>query len=155
MTYVGHFSFSSDDGAPWHALFTCVVDAADVDAAVGKFKRLIRNVARRGDVFDGVSEIYLDSCIELRSLPKSGLLTYVTIRDGEDIGGISATLLGATSRSAVAYSWGPEPVEPSTEPRPMEPFVRLRPKRSKAGSPATDRVDRLLLQPNSGTHKVH
>jgi hypothetical protein len=154
MMYVGHFSFSGDGGAPWHAFFTCVVDAADVDAAVGKFKRLIRDVARRGDVFGGVSEIYMDSCIELRSLPKGGLMTYVTIRDGEDTGGISAALLGATSRSAVAYSWSPDPAEESTEPRPIEPFVRLRAKRSKAKAAGTD-LHEKLLQPTGGSHKVH
>jgi hypothetical protein len=41
-----------------------------IDAAVEKFERLIRDLAKRHDLFDGVSEIYLDSCIELRSLPR-------------------------------------------------------------------------------------
>jgi hypothetical protein len=37
---------------------------------------------------------------------EAGLLTYVTLREGEDTGGISAALLGASSRSAVSYGWG-------------------------------------------------
>ena len=149
MTFVGHFSFAGDNREPWHALFTCVVEAEDIDAAVGKFKRLIRGAARRGDVFDGASEIYMDSCIEIRSLPSGGLMTYLTIRQGEDVGGVSASLLGVTERRAVAYSWGPRVGADSAEPRPVEPFLRLRPKRGKAKS-----AEELLHSPGT-SDKVH
>ena len=74
-----------------------------------KFKRLIRGAAKRGDVFDGASEIYMDSCIELRSGYQSGgLMTYITSPARErSIGGISASLPGLPLAVAVAYRLGP------------------------------------------------
>jgi len=149
MMFVWHFSFAGDNREPCHALFTCVVEAADIDAAVAKFKRLIRGAAKRGDVFDGASDIYMDSCIELRSVPSGGLMTYITIREGEDIGGISASLLGAAAGSAVAYCWGWSADEDAAEPRPIEPFLRLRGKRVKA-KPAEE-----LLHSSGTSDKVH
>ena len=100
-------------------------------------------------MFDGASEIYMDSCIELRSVPSGGLMTYITIREGEDIGGISASLPGVAARSAVAYSWGRSADEDAAEPRPIEPFLRLRGKRAKA-KPAEE-----LLHSSGTSDKVH
>lgn len=130
MLYMGHFSFDfgtpTAPESPAHGLFTCVAEAANIDAAIAKFNRLIRDLVKRHDVFDGVAEIYLDACVELRSVPRSGVMSYITIREGEDIGGISATLLGNRTRDAVSYAWGPARKPGSLQPQPMKPFIRLR-----------------------------
>jgi len=78
MLYVGHFSFadpdSGTDEVPWHGLFTLVAEGKSVGVAVRKFERQIRDLDKRHGLFDGVSEIYLDTCVELRTVPRAGYL---------------------------------------------------------------------------------
>lgn len=140
MLYLGHFSFSelwpSPDGLPWHGLFTCVVEATSIDAAFGKFQRLIRDLAKRHDAFENVAEIYLDTCVELHALPAEGLMSFISIREGEDIGGITAALLGAKPRAGVAYQAGRETDEGVDESLPVEPFIRLK-RRKRPGKRVT------------------
>lgn len=154
MLYEGHFSFEDHSrgspAEPWHGFFTCVAEAKSVDAAVVKFDRLIRALAKKQDLFDGVAEIYLDACIELRSLPKTGLLTYVAIRQGRDIGGISTTLLGASNRAAVSYEWGAKKDVEAGDLRPLKPFIRFR-RRAKPNHPAPHKP----LPPSRGSGVVH
>lgn len=145
MLYLGHFSFADDvmtaKGEPWHGAFTYVVEARSLEAALTKLARLVRTLVKRHDVFDGTSEIYLDSCVELRSVPRGGVMSYVSLRAGEDVGGISAALLGAAPSAATAYSWGrDENAEAAGELAPVEPFIRLRRStpRRKRGSPPTE-----------------
>lgn len=133
MLYLGHFSFSQNwpapDGEPWHALFTCVVEARTIEAAFGKFRRLIRELTKKHDAFDNVREIYLDTCVELHELPPAGLMSFISIRQGENIGGITAALLGAKSAAGTAYQYGEDQ---SGDRGTMEPFVRLRGARRSA-----------------------
>ena len=126
MVYIGQFSYSDEqDGNPWHGLFTCVVEARNVRAAVQKLRRLVRALAKREQVFEHVEKIYLDACIELKSVPAAGLLAYITVREGEDVGGISSALLGAPPKAASSYSWGREQDE-SQPVAEVEPFLELR-----------------------------
>jgi len=156
MLYVGHFSFADPDSGPnevpWHGLFTLVAEGKSVDVAVRKFERQIRDLAKRHGLFDGVSEIYLDTCVELRTIPRAGVLTYVSIREGDDVGGISASLLGASARVGASYAWGAQQDVESTDPRPMEPFVRFR--RRKAGRAANAPAARIPKRPK-GSARVH
>lgn len=127
MMYLGHFSFDQRPpkrGGPWHGLFTLVAEAGSVAAALEKFDALIHDLAAKHDLFNDIDEIYLDSCVELAAVPKKGLLSYVTLREGEDVGGISAALLGASRTHARSYSWGMPP-EDDGESRTLEPFVQL------------------------------
>jgi len=99
-----------------------------------------------------VSEIYLDTCVELRTIPRAGVLTYVSIREGDDVGGISASLLGASARVGASYGWGAQQDVESTDPRPMEPFVRFR--RRKARKAAKAPAARMPRRPK-GSARVH
>lgn len=129
MIYLGHFSFDQRPprrGVAWHGLFTLVAEADSVDAALETFDVLIREMAVKHDLFNDIDEVYLDSCVELAAIPKKGLLSYVTLREGEDVGGISAALLGASRKNATSYSWGAPP-EIEGEARTLEAFVQLAP----------------------------
>ena len=155
MLYVGHFSFPhrTPDGKAEdaHGFLTLLVDADDVDVALAKFKRFIRNLLKQHEVFAGIEEIYLDTCIHVRSIPRKGLLTHVTIRAGEDIGGISASIIGAGRRTAIAYGWGEAGEPPSSEPRRMEPFLRLRKKKA----PSSDAATEPTVPPTKGSESIH
>lgn len=127
MMYLGHFSFDQRPptrGGPWHGLFTLVAESDTVAGALEKFDLLIRDLAATQDLFNDIDEIYLDSCVELMAVPKKGLLSYVTLREGEDVGGISAALLGASRKHARSFSWGAPP-EGDGDSRTLEPFVQL------------------------------
>jgi hypothetical protein len=131
MLYVGHFSFSehaiadkSADGTPWHGIFTCIAEAANVHAALDKFKTLIRDLRGHEDLFDGVEEVFLDACIEITSVPECGMLAHFTLREGEDTGGISTALRGVPEQHAIAYQLGDEDDESDAEnDHDIEPFV--------------------------------
>ena len=47
------------------------------------------------------------------------------------LGGISASLLGANARVGASYGWGAQQDVESTDPRPMEPFVRFRRRKAR------------------------
>lgn len=150
MLYVGHFSFDQHagqgaDGTPWHGLFTCVAEGASIEAVIPKFNRLIRGLVKQHPVFEGVAEIYMDACIELPSVPPAGVLSYITVRAGEDIGGISSCLLGNKARGPMSYAWGTDGDE-GHEARRMKPFLRLRP---KAKGPVARDAPTLVVPPAS------
>jgi hypothetical protein len=156
--YLGHFSFdqhaAAGEGTPWHGLFTCVAEAASVEDAIPKFNRLLRALVKRHDVFDGVAEIYMDACIELPSVPSTGVLSYITVRAGEDLGGISSCLLGNRAEGPMSYAWGTQG-DTEGEARRMKPFLRLRRKARKA-QPATPAPEpHMPLSPKTRKERVH
>ena len=130
MLYLGHFSFAEEEGTgesaqsdSWHGYFTCVAEADDVEAAVRKFKVLLRRLRDRDDMFDGVQRIYLDSCIEIHSIPAAGFLAHLSLREGKDIGDISTSIRGATEEQAVAFHLESDEENEDGEPQESEPFI--------------------------------
>jgi hypothetical protein len=158
VLYVGHFSFdqhaSGGAGTPWHGLFTCVAEGASIDAVIPKFNRLIRGLAKQHAVFEHVDEIYMDACIELPAVPAAGVLSYITVRAGEDIGGISSSLLGNKARGPMSYACGAGG-DGADEPQRMKPFLRLRRKQQKTQPASPDPGPHVRLLPKTGKERVH
>ncbi len=79
MLFLGHFSFAYESRLasrrkePWHGHFTAMAEARNVDAALEKFGALIHDLAEKNDLLDDVEEIYLDSCIEVTTIPRERL----------------------------------------------------------------------------------
>jgi hypothetical protein len=128
MLYLGHFSFSQDmpqpdsqNAEPWHGYFTTVAEAPDAETAIKKFRRLLRRLSGSA-MFEGVCEIYLDTCVEIRTVPARGFLAHFSSRAGEDLGGISTSVVGAKASEATSFDLGPDDSE---EEQPCEPFVVL------------------------------
>ena len=100
MVYLGHFSFESHDSALperptiWRGYFNCMAEAESVDRALNKFDALLRRLARTSTVFSEVEEVYLDSCIEIKSIPRNGFMAYYKETRGECNESISTTLVG-------------------------------------------------------------
>jgi len=119
MLYLGHFSFDAgevddddEDDAAEHGYFTVLASAETVADAFEKFKVLIPRIGREHDLFDSGTHVYLDACIEVKSLPAEGLMTHVVVAlDGEN--SIAASLLGAPAGAGQAYGWGSH--DPSDE----------------------------------------
>ena len=89
MVYLGHFSFDSHDSrvgerpGTWRGYFSCLAEAESVERALDKFDTLLRRVARTSTVFSEVEEVYLDSCIEIKSIPRNGFLAFYKESRGE------------------------------------------------------------------------
>jgi hypothetical protein len=138
MLFVGHFSFSyesrlgSSRKLPWHGHFTAVAEARTVDAALEKFAALTRELAAENDLLMDVEEIYLDSCVEVKRLPRAGFIGHVSLQEGDSPGGISTTLPGTAEKYAVSYTLEPESEEEDGSYEPW-PFLVLkkRPGRSR------------------------
>jgi hypothetical protein len=130
MIYLGHFSFESHDAvetqapAHWHGYFTCVAEAESVEKALHKFHALLRRLALTSTVFTDVAEVYLDSCIEIRSIRKNGFLTYYKEMRGEGKEAISTSLVGVGSnRQVVAYQFTEEQDVDELEGPMTQPFL--------------------------------
>jgi hypothetical protein len=115
MLYLGHFTFdtphrSEDDDDPQHGYFSVLAQADDVDAAFESFRRLIPRVGRNQEIFETGTQVWLDSCVEVRRLPPEGLLAHMVVALGEH-GSMSASLVGAPAGTGEAYGWGVDPDE--------------------------------------------
>jgi hypothetical protein len=130
MLYIGHFSSGIMDGSeePWCASLTLVVEARTVAAALRAFQGLATTTARRQ--LPGVTEIFLDACIEIRTLPRAGIVTYLNLREGI-WGGVSTTLPGMSGRGVRSYEIGPPAVDDVEQT--VEPFLSLPPKPRRRG----------------------
>jgi len=111
MLYLGHFSFTAaptDEDEPAHGVFTCCADADDIDAAIEKLRSLVLRLKEEDDALDGVDEVYLDSCVEIRTMPKDGMMSYWIKWPHEETTSISTGLRWAEGDEAVGYSILPD-----------------------------------------------
>jgi hypothetical protein len=137
MLFLGHFSFSYETRLgtkrkqPWHGHFTAMAEARDVDAALEKFATLIHGLADRNDLFADVEEIYLDSCVEVKSMPRAGFIGQVNLLEGDCPGGVSTTLPRTAEKHAVSYHLEPESEEQDGSYEPW-PFVVLKKRKPRA-----------------------
>ena len=111
MIYLGHFSFVSNVALPdevpelSHGYLTCVAEADSTELALRTFEVMLRRLKRSDELFSGVDQVHLDSCIEIRSIPKRGLLTYFHEENGEPQPAVSTSLFRSSTKHAVAYEW--------------------------------------------------
>lgn len=136
MLFLAHFSFSYDSrlgsrrAMPWHGHFTALAEARTVDAALEKFETLIHGLAAENDLLADIEEIYLDSCIEVKSIPRAGFIGQVNLQEGDSPGGISTTLPMTAQKNAVSYHLEPESEEADGSYEPW-PFVVLKKRTAK------------------------
>jgi hypothetical protein len=132
MLYIGEFNFMEEDGQH-HGHCTCVAEAEDVDAALEKFESILRSLKNDGELFGDVEDVYLDSCVEISSIPAAGFLAHYTVYDGEKHGSISTSIRGAEPDQCSAYSLDePEDNEEQEEGYEEEPFLSFSDKPSDA-----------------------
>lgn len=77
--FFAHFSFDRDNTRNYDSVigfFTTVVEATNVDDALHKCEELILNIRENEDMFSGVREVFLESIIEVRSVPPGGFLAH-------------------------------------------------------------------------------
>jgi hypothetical protein len=132
MLYVASFSFdttavSADcaEDRPYHGYFALVAEADDVEDALDKFKVLIIKLHRNEDILDDVQQVFLDSCVEIRSIPNAGFLVHYAMIDGECLGGIFTSIRGASAEDATAYDIESPDEDDGVTTYNVEPFVEL------------------------------
>lgn len=122
MNYLAHFSFDEDDGGRF-GYFTMVVAAKDADIAIDKFKAEIQALHASKDVFDRITEIYLDDIIEIRRMPDKAVLTRYESRSRDGTGSISTSVLSPT-KAMTAFNWLPDGKEEiEKEEYEVYPFI--------------------------------
>lgn len=123
MLYITHLSFDPVKDAITenlnHGYFTIALEADDVDSALDKAKSHIQSLYDKGYLFDPETATYLEVCVEVRSLPEQGLLTFFSRREGERPYGVdvSATLVNAPIGCASSF------VEREGDYGFLEPFL--------------------------------
>ena len=128
VIYIGHFSFMEpsehiDLGEAIYGYFTTIVEAEEAAEALSKFHDLLFKLHEEEDILDGVSEVYLDSCIECISIPDSGFLAHFKEWFGSTTGNVSTSIRGAIDEQAVAYFVGIEEANGADEECAEEPFI--------------------------------
>jgi hypothetical protein len=113
VIYLGHFSYGSHVERPttsdWHGYFICVAEAESAANALNIFDALLRRLARSSSIFSDVEEVYLDSCIEIKSIQRKGLLTFYKEIRGKSEAAICASLIGVEpNRNVSAYEFVPD-----------------------------------------------
>jgi hypothetical protein len=137
MVYFAHFSFSFDSQSgrhrqAWHGYFTAIAEAPNVAAALKKLEVLVTKSAQSSELFRDVSEIFLESCVELKSVPRGGFVAHVALDEGESLGSVSTTLPGVNRKYATSYHFEPDTTA-EDDGFDAEPFVVLKkPKRARS-----------------------
>jgi hypothetical protein len=135
MLYLGHFSFESHDpaipaeGTPrslskWRGYVSCMVEAESVDTALNKFGALLHRLARTSTILSEIDEVFLDSCIEIKSVPKRGFMAYYKEMLGECNQCLSTSLVGVASNDhLVVYELPAEQGIDNGEAFVTQPFL--------------------------------
>jgi len=71
--------------------FTDVPGFASVSEDRGE-TTLVVETAQTSELLRDVSEIFLESCVELESMPRAGFVAHVALEQGESLASISTTL---------------------------------------------------------------
>ena len=71
-----------------------------------KCQLLLRRLRKTSHVVDEVASVHLDSCIEIRSIRKSGFLAYFNEIRGECVGAVSTELVEVGAEQVSAYHIG-------------------------------------------------
>ncbi len=82
MYYLGQFSFleEHENKNRYYGFFNCIVEADNLEKAVGLFSSYIRKTRKFDGVFHGIMSIFLNHVIEIEQLPKGGIITnYISI----------------------------------------------------------------------------
>jgi hypothetical protein len=140
MLYLGHFSFSFESRArgratqPWHGYFTAIAEAPNVSSALKKLEALVRKSAGSSALFSDVTEVFLESCVEVRSVPRGGFLAHVALEEGESLSTISMSLPDVKREMASSYHLEPEVVgeDGGFDAEPFVVVARKKPSRSVA-----------------------
>ena len=110
MIYLAELSFDTNkksaNAMPRHGRLTALLDAASVDDAVTKLRRLLRKHARTGRVLDDADRVYLDALVEVPSMPKDGLLAYYESSYGEFQSAINVAVPEPSPTDCEAYAFG-------------------------------------------------
>jgi hypothetical protein len=125
FSFTGRHGEGSLEGEAVSGHFNCMVDAEDVDAADRRLRALLRETRRHRNLFDGVSEVFLDALIAVKSVPRKGMITYFAEYMQEMPDTLWTAAPYTAARYCDAYSYGDEGDEEGEEGEEAEaePFL--------------------------------
>jgi hypothetical protein len=146
MLYLAHCSFAEKGDSPTYGYFTYLVKAEDYESAVEQLRRKVETARDRTDMFDRPVEIYLDDVLEVRVLPKRGVIARFQAHLGKEAPSLSASLPADDPRGCRVIRPGDyDPVDDDdhddlAEDEPgedvtVEPFMRFGPKGANGAEP--------------------
>ena len=115
-----------------------MAEAKDINNALKKLEALVLKSVEGSELFSDVAEIYLESCVELKSVPKAGFLAHVALEEGESLGSISTTLPSVNRKYATSYHLEPEQADEDGA-FDAEPFIVLKKAPAKKAAKAASK----------------
>ena len=109
MIYLAHMSceepITNNPEGFAQSIFTCVVEADNVDQAQNRLRNLIFELRKKQELFGRARAIYLDDLIEIRKVPTGGFLgRYESRIPGDELGSVSISLPGIDEADCRLYS---------------------------------------------------
>ena len=145
MLYLAHCSFSEKGDTPTYGHFTYVVKADDYETAAEQLRRKLESARERTDLFDRPVEIFLDEMLEVRKLPKRGVIARYQSHFGTEPASINASLPADDPRGCRVIR--PSDIDGEDEEQddlddlaeeesvPVEPFMTFGPKEDDESKP--------------------
>ena len=130
MLYVAHFELSkpdeNEDGPDLSiGYFSCVAEADDIDGAMDKFENIITKQREEGRLFEGPGAVYIDTCVEVVSMPDTGVLTHYVEYAPDGMGATATTLPGVDDESCNAFGMNVPGEDDSDEAVDAPPFMEF------------------------------
>lgn len=111
MLYLGHFSFDEicDDDEGKFGHFTCMVEVENIEKVENAFKKLLQDMRKKKALFTEPAHIYLDTFIEIGTLPANGVVTEYASYSRENAPSRICTYLPHEDRGECQpYFWSPD-----------------------------------------------
>ena len=117
MLYVGSFSFDDTERAT-HNQFVYFAEAKEPAGAVAKFKTGIMKAAEQSEIHI-YGEIFLESFIELKKLPREGAMAFLQFADENEASSIISCSNPGVTAGLAGYHWTEDGAGPDDAPTPF------------------------------------
>ncbi|HHP7235100.1 MAG TPA: hypothetical protein ACFCUC_10770 [Desulfobacterales bacterium] len=110
MIYVGHFSFDETGSGnnARHGYFSGLVQAADIDSAVERFKERILELKDKHEAMQSVVAVYIEDIVEFEAVPDRPVITRLQSCEGPFPRSISRSLPDSDNKAIQAYGFRPD-----------------------------------------------
>ena len=76
ITVIPNLLFHEQGEKEGQGNFSCVIEADDLDGAVGKSAALIESLHKKAEAFEGIDKVFLDEIVQVNSMPDEGFVSH-------------------------------------------------------------------------------
>ncbi len=104
FTCDGRWGELEEDGLAFGS-FSALAEAETIDDVLKLLRRLVRRHMTDKRILAGATSIYLDNLVEVKRMPKGGVVTYCVLTHGEQRPNLNMSLPGYRGTDCNAYAY--------------------------------------------------